>query len=88
MYPAADKRGLELLQRMLEFNPNTRISAQEALSDPYFDEIRLEDQEEFDVCQIDLSFIDKAGELSQQALRQMIIDKILDLSKHFDQDVK
>lgn len=44
---------------MIEFNPNKRISALEALSDTYFDEVRCEDQEEFEVCDIDLTFIDK-----------------------------
>jgi len=44
---------------MLVFNPNKRISAEEALKDPYFDEIRLEEQEEFEPVDIDLCFIDK-----------------------------
>jgi serine/threonine protein kinase len=43
---------------MLKFNPHERISAEEALKDPYFDDIRLEDQEEFETCDIDLSFIE------------------------------
>jgi len=30
-YPAADTRGLELLKKMLCFNPSDRISAREAL---------------------------------------------------------
>lgn len=59
MYPAVDRRGLQLLERMLKFNPETRISAREALDDPYFDEIRLEEQENFERAEIDLSFIDK-----------------------------
>lgn len=78
MYPAVDKRGLQLLERMLEFNPNKRISAQEALSDSYFDEIRIEEQEEFEICDIDLTFIDKyqEGELSLPDLKKMIIEKV------------
>lgn len=43
MYPAVDKRGIELLNSMLEFNPNKRISAEDALKDEYFDEIRMEE---------------------------------------------
>jgi serine/threonine protein kinase len=43
MYPAVESRGLELLKKMLKFSPNERISAEEALKDPYFDDIRLED---------------------------------------------
>lgn len=41
LYPGTEQRGIALLYRMLEFNPNNRISAEEALKDPYFDDIRL-----------------------------------------------
>ena len=44
---------------MLEFNPENRISAEEAIKDDYFDEVRLPEQEEFKKVDIDLSFIDK-----------------------------
>jgi serine/threonine protein kinase len=30
-----------MLQKMLEFNPNKRISAEEALKSPYFDDVRI-----------------------------------------------
>lgn len=40
-YPATERRGLDLLQRMINFNPNKRPTAEEALADPYFDDIRL-----------------------------------------------
>ena len=41
LYPGTESRGIELLHKMLEFNPNKRISAEEAIADPYFDDIRL-----------------------------------------------
>lgn len=66
MYPAVEPKGLELLRKMLKFSPNERISAEEALKDTYFDDIRLEDQEEFKTCEIDLSFIDKDEEISDE----------------------
>jgi len=48
--------------KMIAFDPNQRISAEDALKDPYFDDIRLEDQEENSLIEIDLSFIDKYHE--------------------------
>jgi len=49
-YPATDLSGISLLKRMIEFNPNKRPTAEEALADPYFDDIRLPEQEKFDTA--------------------------------------
>ncbi len=40
-YPGTDLRGLTILRRMLEFSPVKRITAEEALKDSYFDDIRI-----------------------------------------------
>jgi mitogen-activated protein kinase 1/3 len=40
-YPGTDDAGLKLLEQMLIFNPKLRITAEDALKDPYFDEIRI-----------------------------------------------
>ena len=45
-YPAADKKAIYLIYKMLEFNPNNRITAAEAILDSYFDDIRIEEQED------------------------------------------
>ena len=62
MYPAVETEGLELLQKMLEFSPNKRISAEDALKAAYFDDIRLEDQETFSPLDLDLSSIENIQE--------------------------
>ena len=42
---------------MLKFNPNQRITAEEAIKDSYFDDIRLPDQEtSADLDPINLEF--------------------------------
>ena len=40
-YPGTDVRGLKLLEKMLEFNPDKRITAEDALKDEYFDDVRI-----------------------------------------------
>ena len=39
---------------MLEFNPLKRITAEEAIKDEYFDDVRLPEQEEFTIPSIDI----------------------------------
>ena len=54
---------------MLDFDPNKRVTAAEALSNPYFDDIRLPEQEKFEVPNINLPFDDEGGEnLSMEEL--------------------
>ena len=38
LYPEADARALDLLDRMLTFNPHKRITVEEALSHPYLEQ--------------------------------------------------
>ena len=43
LYPGTEDRGISLLKKMLKLNPNQRITAADAIKDPYFDDIRLEE---------------------------------------------
>jgi hypothetical protein len=40
-YPGTDIEGIRMLERMLEFNPDKRISAEDAIKDAYFDDVRI-----------------------------------------------
>lgn len=86
MYPGTGERGIMLLKKMLEFDPRKRISAEEAIKDPYFDEIRLPDQEVRDSNEINLEF-DEVGmeDLPMEELRKLIIEEMKKLSpENFD----
>ena len=73
-YPGTEPRGIKLLERMLEFNPDKRITAEEALKDEYFDDVRILEQEEFEVCQVDLKFDEE--EFSEEEMRKLVIEEI------------
>ena len=73
-YPGTDKRGLSLLEQMLEFNPDKRITAEEALKDEYFDEIRILEQEEFEVCQINFHYDEE--DITEEEMKKIVIEEI------------
>ena len=45
LYPKANRRALDLLDRMLVFNPHRRISVEDALADPYMESLHAEEDE-------------------------------------------
>lgn len=55
-YPGTEPEGLEILEKMLVFNPKLRITAEEALKDPYFDDIRIQEQEDHAPDEIRIPF--------------------------------
>ena len=85
-YPATESRGIALLQSMLEFNPGKRPTAEEALQDAYFDDIRLPEQERFDVAEIQMPVDDEGcSDMPMADLKRMVIEEITKLdSDKFD----
>ncbi|KAL0491010.1 mitogen-activated protein kinase [Acrasis kona] len=54
MYPKANPLAIKLLERMLEWDPERRITVEEALQHPYFEKMHPdgeEDEEEDDYCE-------------------------------------
>lgn len=86
VYPGTESRGIQLLHQMLEFNPNKRITAAEAIQDPYFDDIRLPEQEKYDAPSIDLSIDDHGNEnLTIEELKKLCFETLKDItSDNFD----
>jgi len=75
MYPAAGKDAIDLINKMLLFNPYFRISTDEALAHPFFESIRDKTKEITSKEPIILSF-EKEGDLEAPRLRELFIEEI------------
>jgi mitogen-activated protein kinase 1/3 len=70
MFPKVDKTAIDLLGRMLVFNPYTRVKVQECLEHPYFNSIRDVKSEIESPKKLDFDF-DKNEHLYESVLRKM-----------------
>lgn len=72
-FPGAEPKAIDLLSKLLVFNPNHRITAKEALRHPYFDRVRNKQQEtimkEQELLQADID-----NNLSMQELTKTILN--------------
>eukprot|EP00830_Metopus_es_P000636 TRINITY_DN10608_c0_g1_i1.p1 TRINITY_DN10608_c0_g1~~TRINITY_DN10608_c0_g1_i1.p1 ORF type:complete len:443 (-),score=88.28 TRINITY_DN10608_c0_g1_i1:93-1421(-) len=75
LYPASSKDTIDLINRMLVFNPYFRIGIQDALAHPYFTSIRDKGKEVLAKETIDLAF-EKEGELDAPRLRELFLQEI------------
>jgi len=57
-FPKASKESLDLLEKMLHFNPKKRISVEDALNHPYMSKVRIKDYEKKCPTKLDMSFED------------------------------
>jgi mitogen-activated protein kinase 1/3 len=81
MYPAADPAAIDLLMKMLSFNPYFRITVNEALTHPYISKIRIKEKEVISEKKIKLDF-EKAAELTEQTLRDLFLEEVEFFKKH------
>lgn len=49
--------------------------------------MRIEDQEQFDSLEVDMSFIDKADESEIESLQEVIRQQIVEISKDSSRDI-
>lgn len=78
-YPGTTNDGVDLLNRMLQFNPYFRISVDEALDHPFFNRVRKPHKEKMSDVQITLDF--ESDTLDRTRLRQLFVDIILDFER-------
>ena len=81
MYPASDKLAIDLLNKMLEFNPHKRINIDECLEHPYLASVRKKEREISAPDRIVLEF--PSDELlNEKIIRNMIIDEVEYFERH------
>ena len=86
LIPRASPEALDLLEKLLTFNPYYRITAKEALRHKYFADIRKKEQEIEGVGVISL-ITDQYPDNNLPALAQAVINKIHSLRLHKDPNV-
>lgn len=76
MFPEATKEALDLLDKMLRFNPDERITLKNSLKHAYFDDLPFEDEDNAEsACAYD--FLYENEELDNEELRELILHEIL-----------
>ncbi|KAJ5070351.1 mitogen-activated protein kinase [Anaeramoeba ignava] len=76
LYTNADPLALDLLDKMLTFNPDKRITVDEALKHPYLESHY--DPDEATECTEKFDFSFENSELSTEELRKLIYEEIID----------
>eukprot|EP00826_Nyctotherus_ovalis_P018915 TRINITY_DN1574_c0_g1_i14.p1 TRINITY_DN1574_c0_g1~~TRINITY_DN1574_c0_g1_i14.p1 ORF type:complete len:446 (+),score=118.63 TRINITY_DN1574_c0_g1_i14:176-1513(+) len=74
-YPAAGKDAIDLINKMLLFNPYFRITVEEILAHPFFKSIRESANEFVANKPVELAF-EKEGDLDATRLRNLFIEEI------------
>jgi mitogen-activated protein kinase 1/3 len=80
LFPAATPEALDLLKKMLIFNPHKRITIDECLNHPFLSKVRDKSKELVAPGPIILDF-EKEGELSAERLRELFIAEIKQYKK-------
>jgi mitogen-activated protein kinase 1/3 len=75
IYPAASSEAIDLLSKMLKFNPRARINIDEALNHAFFSKMRDKSKEAVAKGSISLEF-EKEGEMTAERLRELFIEEI------------
>jgi mitogen-activated protein kinase 1/3 len=80
LYPAATAEALDLLRKMLQFNPKKRINIEDSINHPFLSKIRDKSREIASNGPIILEF-EKEGELTAERLRELFIEEIKQYKK-------
>ena len=81
LYPAASADCLDLLEQLLQFSPNKRLTAAQALHHPYLKAYHAASAEELPTPRVDMAF--EAQQPSRETLRRLLWDEVA----HFHPEV-
>lgn len=84
-FPKANPQALDLLQKMLRFDPNTRISVEEALRHPYLEDLSIPESETKCQSVFDFSFEDDLD--TRESIQEHMWEEIFK-SRPFLRDIK
>lgn len=73
LFPNSNPVALDLLSKMLVFNPNSRLNVEQCLEHPYFEGLHAPDEEPLSEVLFDWSFDDV--ELTKKNLQTMIYEE-------------
>jgi serine/threonine protein kinase len=77
MYPKANPLAIDLLSRMLEWDPEKRITVDEALAHPYLE--KMHDEEDEFVCEQEFNY-NFTENCKTEEIKRIVYDEILDLA--------
>ena len=74
LYPGAGQEAIDLLQRILVFNPYFRISVDEALNHPFFRKVKKAEKEACANKEIQIEF--EKEHLDRKNLRRLFLEEV------------
>jgi len=74
LYPGAGADALDLLNKILVFNPYFRISVDEALNHPFFKKVKKAEKEMCSTKEITIEF--EKDHLDRKRLRQLFLEEV------------
>jgi mitogen-activated protein kinase 1/3 len=80
LYPCAGDEAIDLLNKMLVFNPLYRITIDECLEHPFFKPVREKEMEVVSPVKANLDF-EKEGELDKKRLTELFVEEIMHFKK-------